>query len=393
MTSWITKLLLLWGLAASPLAIPQDSPVVVGAVVSATGAQAAAAEGYRRALLLWEEEVNAEGGLLGRRVEVRLRDDRSQGVRARAEYEKLIEEGAHALIGPYGSAATLLGAAVAERARRVMINGAGPARSVHRRAPKYLFQTGAPYASYGVGVLELARSAGIERLFILARDDPRSRDMGEATAEFARQQRFAEVELASYAPGSVEFDAQVAEARQRGLAAWIAFGEVREAADMVRTFKRLEYAPQLFYARAAAEPAFIELLGQDAEFSLAAMEYDARLDTPGNATFAKAYAARWSQAPGLAAAQGYAAAQVLHAAVRKAGTLDQEKLRAALAALEADTVLGPYRVDAASGAQAGTPAPVAQILRGRATVVWPREMERANALLPYPQWGERSLLK
>jgi hypothetical protein len=26
-------------------------------------------------------------------------------------------------------------------------------------------------------------------------------------------------------------------------------------------------------------------------------------------------------------------------------------------------------------------------------VVWPRALESANALLPYPQWGERSLLK
>src|SRR5687768_9197655 len=87
MTSWITSLFLiacLWVASASA-----DNPVIVGAVVSTTGAQAAAAEGYRRALLLWEEELNAAGGLLGRRVEVRLRDDRSQAVRARSEYEKL----------------------------------------------------------------------------------------------------------------------------------------------------------------------------------------------------------------------------------------------------------------------------------------------------------------
>ncbi|MGQ0546945.1 MAG: ABC transporter substrate-binding protein [Betaproteobacteria bacterium] len=365
----------------------------MGAVVSVTGAHAAAAEGYARALLLWEEEVNAAGGLLGRRVEVRLRDDRSQAVRARAEYEKLVEEQAHALIGPYGSAATLLGAAVAERSRRVMINGAGPARSVHRRAPRYLFQSGAPYASYGVGVLELARAAGLERLFIIGRDDPLSRDMAEATGELARQQGFTDVHLASYPPGSEDFAQQVEDVRRRGLDAWIAFGEVREAADMVRTFRRLDYAPRLFFARAAAEPAFIELVGQDAEFSLAAVEYDARLGTPGNADFAKAYAARWSSVPGLAAAQGYAAAQALEAGVRAAGTLDQEKLRAALAAMEAPTVLGRYRVDPANGAQAGTRAAVAQVLRGRPALVWPRELETANALLPYPQWGERSLLK
>lgn len=391
MTSWITSLSLiasLWG--ASAVA---GNPIVVGAVVSTTGAQAAAAEGYRRALLLWEEEVNAAGGLLGRRVEVRLRDDRSQAVRARAEYEKLVEEKADALIGPYGSAATLMGAAVAERARRVMVNGGGPARTVHKRAPQYLFQSAVPYAAYGAGVLELARSAGLERLLILGREDPRSRDMAEATAELARAQGFAAVEMISYPGGNADFEPQVKLARAAGMQAWIAFGEVREAADMVRTFKRLDYAPQLLYARAAAEPAFVELLGQDAEFSLGALEYDARLATPGNEAFARAYAARWSEPAGLAAAQGYAAATVLAAAVREAGSLEPQKLRAALARLETGTVLGPYRVDPANGSQAAMRAPVAQILRGRPTVVWPRELEAANALLPYPQWGERSLLK
>jgi len=392
MTSWITRFLLASLLGSFP-AFGENPTLVVGAVASTTGAQAAAAEGYRRALLLWEEQVNAAGGLLGRRVELRLRDDASRAVRARGEYEKLIAEGSDVLIGPYGSAATLMGAAVAEREQRVMVNGAGPARTVHKRSPKYLFQSAVPYAAYGEGVLALAKEQGLERLFILARDDPRARDMAEATAEQARRQGFADPQVVPYPPGNADFAPQVTAARAAGAQAWIAFGEAREAAHMVRSFRRLDYAPALFFARAAAEPAFVALLGQDAEFSLGAVEYDARLRTPGNEGFAKAYAARWSQAPGPAAAAGYAAATVLEAAVRSAGTLDQEKLRAALGGLDLATVLGPYKVDAANGAQVGIRPAVAQIRRGDPAVVWPPALETANPLLPYPQWGERSLLK
>lgn len=389
MTSWTTRLFFLasfW--AACALAQP---PVVVGAVVSTTGVQAEAAEGYRRALLLWEEEVNGRGGLLGRRVEVRLRDDASRAVRAGREYEKLAKE-ADVLIGPYGSAATLMAAAVAERAPLVMVNGGGPASTVHKRAPQYLFQCTVPYAAYGAGVLDLARTAGLARVLVLARDDPRSRDMAEGTAALARRDGFSVTEI-TYAGGSADFADQVKLARAAQAQAWIAFGEAREAADMVRTFRRLKYAPFLFFARAAAEPVFIELVGQDAEFTLAAVEYDARLATPGNAAFAKAYAARWARAPGAAAASGYAAATVLEAAVRKAGTLEPAKLRQTLADLEVGTVLGPYRVDPANGAQVGMRASVVQILTGRPAVVWPHERETANALLPYPQWDERSILK
>lgn len=388
MTSWTTRAVLVLGVLWASQG--QAQPVVVGAVVSATGAHMQMAEGYRRALLLWEEQVNARGGMLGRKVEVRLRDDASQAVRAGREYEKLIEEKADLLIGPYGSAATLMAASVAERARRVMINGAGPARIVHRRAPRYLFQSVTPYAAYGAGVLEISGNEGLERLLILSRDDPRARDMAEATAEVARK-RFA-VTTVTYG-AEPEFAPQVAAARKSGAQAWIAFGEARDAVDMVRAFKQAGYAPALFFARGAAEPGFVAGLGQDAEFSLGATDYDPRLGTSGNAAFAKAYAARWAGKPDAAAAEGYAAATVLEAGVRAAGTLDQEKLRAALAKLEVGTVLGTYRVDPASGAQLGHVPAVTQIRMGEPVPVWPRALETANVLLPYPKWDERTPLK
>src|SRR5882672_1480408 len=128
MTSSITRLLVLC-VAALPLARAQDAPpvpVVVGAVVSQSGSLADLAAGYRKALLLWQDEVNASGGLLGRRVELRLLDDESDARRSGDLYAELIRGKADLLIGPYGSAATLMASAQAERARRVLINGAGP---------------------------------------------------------------------------------------------------------------------------------------------------------------------------------------------------------------------------------------------------------------------------
>ena len=131
-------------------------------------------------MLLWAEEVNAGGGLLGRRIELRLKDDGSEAARAGVAYAELISAGAHVLIGPYGSAATLTGAAEAERSRRVLLNAAGPSGQVHKRSPRYVFQTAPSYASYAEGVIAAAREARAESLFIVARDDAASREMGEA---------------------------------------------------------------------------------------------------------------------------------------------------------------------------------------------------------------------
>ena len=371
----------------------EAGPLIVGAVVSETGAHAALAADYRKALLLWQEEINAAGGLLGRRVELRLLDDASEAVKAGPLYRQLIGDKADALIGPYGTAATLVAAAEAEGARRVLINGAGWSREVHKRAPRFVFQSAIPYAAYGAGVLQAAKGEGYRTLFILGRDDPASREMAASAREAALKLGFSAGEVAVYGGGIVDFAPFVAQARAAQADGWIAFGEVRDAAEMIKSLKRAGYAPRLFFARGAASAKFIAIVGQDAEFALGALEYDARFATPGNEKFVKAFRAKWSAPPGPAAAEGYAAATVLAEGLRRAGTVDQQKLRAALGSLVTATVLGEFKVDPATGEQVATRPALTQVLKGRAEVVGPRGLEAAKRVLPYPQWSERKLLE
>jgi branched-chain amino acid transport system substrate-binding protein len=174
--------------------------------------------------------------------------------------------------------------------------------------------------------------------------------------------------------------------------AWIVFGELRDNADILRTLRKVGYAPGLFFARSAADPRFIGLVGQDAEYALATQEYDPKFRTQGNEQFAAAYAARWSARPSFAAAQGYAAGTVLAEAVRRTASLDQAQLRAMLAQMETDTVLGGYKVDPESGEQRASHPPVVQIQHGKPEVVWP-EWLQSSTVRPYPQWSERRVLE
>jgi branched-chain amino acid transport system substrate-binding protein len=386
--SFVIRILL--ALMALP-AWSQPPPVVVGAAISESGALASLAADYRRGLLLWQDEMNAAGGLLGRRIELRLRDDRSEARRSGELYAELIRDKADLLIGPYGSAATLMAAAQAERAQRVLINGAGPSLEVHKRSPRYLFQTTMSNSAYGAGVLELARAAGLASVAVLARSDQRVGEMAQATHERALQQGFKAGEVRSYPGGVDDFSPYVARVRD-GAEAWIAFGELLDSADMLRSFRKLDYAPRLFFARSASDPRLVALVGQDAEFALGIREYDPAFNTPGNERFAAAFAAKWSSAPTFAAAQAYAAGTVLADAVRRVGSLDQARLRAALAEMETDTVLGGYKVDPQTGEQRAARPPVVQIQRGRPQVVWP-EWLQTSTLQPYPQWSERRLIE
>ncbi len=385
-------------LAIVPVCAPaqtQARPVVVGAAVAQTGQLADLAAGYRKALLLWQDEVNAAGGLLGRHVELTLIDDRSEAITAERLYERLMRERhADLLIGPFGSAASRGAAAAADRARRVLINATGATQSVLRAGHRYAFQVAAPYAVYGTGVLAVARQAGYRRLFILARDDPASREMAMHTVAQADRQGMDAGALGAhiYASGLSDFEPLVAMAKSARAQAWIAFGEATDAAEMVKTFKRLGYAPPLFFAQGAADPSFITAVGQDAERVIGLSGYEPSFATAGNAGFVKAFEARWSSPPGLAAAQGYAACEVLEDAVKHAGSFDQERLRETLATLTTETVLGGYKLDAASGEQLGARPALLQILKGQREVVWPDALATAMWQLPYPGWRQRVLL-
>jgi len=370
-----------------------EAPVVVGAAVPLSGLYAGLAAEYRNALLLWQDEANGAGGLLGRRLELRLVDDRSEAGAATTIYRHLIEaEGAQILIGPFGSAATRGAIAVTERAQRVLVNATGATASLHRGGTRYAFQVALPYAEYGAGVVALARADGLQSVFILARNDPASREPAERLRDELRRLGASTSDVERYGSGVRDFSSFVEKARSSGTQAWVAFGPTRDAAEMVKTFKRLGYAPRVFVAQGAAESEFIQAVGQDAEYAIGISVYDSRLATRGNAEFVRAFRTRFSVEPGLAAAQAYAAGKLIEAAVARAGSLDRERLRTALAGLETETPLGGYRVDAASGAQTGARPLLTQVQKGRREIVWPPEWATAKWQLPYPAWDARKIV-
>ena len=380
--------------AAGARASAQGAPLVIGAVVSQTGAHADLAEPYRRALVLWQEQANAKGGVLGRPVELKILDDRSEAVRAGRMYAELIrEQKVDALIGPYGTAATMTAAAEAESAKRVLINGAGWSRAVHKRAPRFVFQSCAPYSAYATGVLAIAKEQGYRRLAVLARDEVAAREMAASAVEAASAAGLTAGDVVVYPGNTSDFAPLVEKARIGEPHAWLVFGELRDAAELVKAMKNAAYAPQLFFARSASDPKLAELIGQDAELALGASEYDPRFSTPGNKEFVAAFTARWGSAPTAAAAEGWAAATVLAEGLKRAGSADPAKLRAAIAELALTTVLGPFRVDPATGAQTATAPAVTQILLGRPQIVWPDALATAKRVLPYPQWSDREYLK
>jgi branched-chain amino acid transport system substrate-binding protein len=103
--------------------------------------------------------------------------------------------------------------------------------------------------------------------------------------------------------------------------------------------------------------------------------------------FIATYEKRFGEKPNYHAGGAYGALQVTEAALKKAGSFDNEKLREALATIEAQTIYGRYKVDAKGmNAHEGL---TFQILKGQRRVVWPEKWAETKPELPMPDWSKR----
>src|ERR1700675_3378554 len=97
-------LVLAAGLLFGAAALAQQGPIKVGMSMPQTGPLGAGGKAALLALNMWVEDVNARGGLLGRKVELIAYDDQTNPALTPAIYTKLLDiDKVDLLIAPYGT--------------------------------------------------------------------------------------------------------------------------------------------------------------------------------------------------------------------------------------------------------------------------------------------------
>lgn len=366
-----------------------QKPVTIGAPLALSGNLADSAAHVKRGYDLWLEEVSARGGLLGRPVQFQVYDDRSDAATAARLTERLItSDKVDLLLAPFGSAGTSAASAVSEKHRMVMVNIAGASESIHQRGFKYIFQVVTPVAYYVEGTFPLAAKAGYKSLVFVARDYAAARDMEKAIKIWAPQNGI-EIKMLEYFPAATtDFSSYIARARDLQPDIWVSVGYPPEAIEMIRQMKATNYLPKLFVHNGVSQEDFLKATGKDAEYAFGMSLYEPSLPTKGNADFVKRFKAKYNYEPGYYAALGYAGCLVLEEAVKKTGSLDQDKLAATLRSLQTETAFGPYAVSE-TGAQTAKKGLIVQVLKGHREIVWPFAQKTADAVLPMPAWNKR----
>ncbi|MBI2461995.1 MAG: amino acid ABC transporter substrate-binding protein [Candidatus Rokubacteria bacterium] len=392
----------LWiGLWATADAQP---PIRIGASLSQSGAYAALSQNQvGRGYPLCLKHTNEQGGVLGRKLELVLEDDQSQPSTAARIYEKLItQDKVDFVLGPYGSPMTATVAEVVEKHRMPMVANAATT-SLFKKGRRFIFMVPPPGEVFLEGLIDMAAKKGLKTVAVIHEDTLFATTAAQGAVELARKKGLEVVLVQSYSKGTADFTGLLTKVRAATPDVLAAGSYLEDAVAITRQLRELNVNPKMYGVTiGGAQPKFYEALGRIAEFVYGNSAWEPELVTlragglipvarqyPGAREFVEAHKKEYPGADlSYTTAAGYGGCQVLMEAVKRAGSLDREKVRDAILKLDFNTVYGPFKVDP-DGLQIGHKMLTLQWQDGKKVIVWPDELAPGKPRFPTPPWNQR----
>jgi branched-chain amino acid transport system substrate-binding protein len=376
--------------ASLPLPAGAQTPIKIGASMSVTGTYAKPGSYQKEGYDICIDELNGKGGLLGRKVELVIYDDQSQPATAVKLYEKLItEDKVDAVMGPYSSAVSEAVANVTEKYKKVMVAPLAATTSIFKKGRKYIFMVITPAENYLDGLIDMAAKRGLKTVAIINEDTLFPKASAAGTAEAAKKRGMQVVLQEAYPKGNTDFSALLVKIKAANPDVIAAGTYFDDAVAITRQMKELNVNPKMFGLTVGGDlPEFYDLLKQNAEYIYGSTQWDESLPYPGQKEFLAAYTKKFKHEPSYHAAAGYAGCLIYGEAVKRAGTLDADRVREQLLKMEIKTAFGDYKVEA-DGFQVAHKMVMLQWQDGKRVVVWPDDLASGKMRYPTPEWGKR----
>ena len=323
--------------------------IKVGEYASLTGKEAAYGETSHKGIQLAIEEINAAGGILGKKLELITEDNQTkQGESATAVKKLVSREHVVAVLGEVSSIRSLEAAPVLQTAKIPMVSSAAVNSKV-TEVGDYIFRVCFVDSFQGVVLAKFVReSLHVRRVAILTSvSSAYSVGMTKVFKERFVADGGAVVVEQKYSEGDKDFRAQLTAIKATGADAIFASGYYTEAALICRQARQLGLTQLVFGGDGWDAPPLLEIGGPAMEGTYFSTHYSP--DNPGAEVqnFNRRYHARWSATPDAWAALGYDSVLVLADAIKRAGSTEPKAIRDALATTkDFSAVTGNITMDA-----------------------------------------------
>lgn len=365
-----------------------DEPIKIGGTLPLTGPYAETGlyiyDGYQH----WVKEINENGGLLGRQVELEILDDQSDQSNAVSLLQNVItQQNVDLIIGGYPGDTAAAQMNVAEQHELVYISMGGHMTSFEQG---YTYSFGAPplmgewwYHSFFEWLKTIPEDERPTKAAMITVNNPVGNAVRGSTIEGLEElnielvvDEFYELPLSSAEP-------LVNKAKQAGADLFFANGFFGDGVQTMRVIRALDYQPKaILQGIGTLIPSWEEELGEEGNYVFSGTAMHPTLPFEGVDELNKVSQELYGTDAPPYFMFGYAWMQVLGQAVEGVGTIDHEKMRDWLRENAVETVGGRFTFD-----EKGLPEPysyLTQVINGEAKLVWPEEVATEELVYPHP---------
>jgi branched-chain amino acid transport system substrate-binding protein len=312
----------LMGLSLAGAAVAQQGPVTIVGLMELSGTGATAGTNFDNGVKLAVKEINAAGGILGRKIEYTTMDTQSAPQTAKALAQKAVDQSAYVVMGPVFSGSFIVSMAETKRAEIPNFTG-GEAANITQQGNPYVFRT------------SFTQSTAMPKLARYIKDTVKAKsvamiwvnnDFGkggrDSMAKALEAQGIKVAADISTDPGQVDFSAAVLKAKQSNADALFVYTNEEESARALRELKKQGYDKPIIGETTLTGQKVIELAGDAANGAVAHVGLTVDAPQPAIKAFDEKFQKEYKYKSDHNGMKGYSGMYVVKAITEKIGKFD-----------------------------------------------------------------------
>lgn len=349
--------LLGWGgLARAQNAGVSDDRIVLGQSAPFSGAAEQLGLQFFLGAQLYFEELNAKGGVNGRRIEIKRLDDGYEPERCAANTRQLLADNVFALFGYIGTATSLAALPLATEARVPFFAPFTGAQALREPFNRYAVHVRASYFDETAAIVRQTTSVGIKRIAVFYQNDAYGKTGLEGVTRALKGLSLEPVGTGTVERNTTDVAQAVKDIMVQRPEAIVQVGAYKACASFIRQARRQGFGGTFYNVSFVGTQALVEELGAEARGVVVSqvMPFPYSPATTLSGEYLGALKDRRGVSPNYSGMEGFVAAKVFAEAVRRSGrALTREAFLTAIEGMQ-NVNLGGFPVDFGPGKRMGS---------------------------------------